>query len=66
MALATLGVTAMVLIFGEVLPKTFAITNPDRWPRAWHRWILVLIRLFSRPSVSVVRALVRGILSLFG
>ncbi len=29
MALATLVMTLLVLIFAEVLPKTYAITNPE-------------------------------------
>ncbi len=64
-ALATLGMTALVLIFGEVLPKTFAITNPEPVASRVAPIIRILIRLFS-PVVSVVRALVRGILWVFG
>ncbi len=64
-ALATLGMTALVLIFGEVLPKTYAITNPEPVASRVAPIIRVLIRLFS-PVVSVVRALVRGILWVFG
>ena len=64
-ALATLGMTLLLLIFGEVLPKTYAITNPERasslvaWP------ISIVVIVFS-PVVTAVRALVRGILYLFG
>ncbi len=29
-AYATLGMTALILVFAEVLPKTYAIRNPDR------------------------------------
>ena len=64
-ALATLVMTALVLIFGEVLPKTFAITNPEPVATRVAPIIRVLILVFS-PVVSVVRALVRGILRLFG
>jgi Mg2+/Co2+ transporter CorB len=64
-ALATLGMTALVLIFGEVLPKTYAITNPESVASRVAPVIAVLIRVFS-PIVSVVRALVRGILWVFG
>jgi len=29
-AMATFGMTFLLLIFGEMLPKTYAITNPER------------------------------------
>ena len=64
-ALATLGVTALVLVFGEVLPKTLAIINPEPFATKVAPVILVLIMLFS-PIVTVVRALVRLILRVFG
>ncbi len=64
-ALATLVMTFLVLIFAEVLPKTYAITNAERaaslvaWP------IGLVITVFS-PIVGFVRLLVRGVLRLFG
>lgn len=64
-AFATLGMTALVLVFGEVLPKTLAITFPEAVASKVAPIIRVLILLFS-PIVSVVRALVRGVLGLFG
>ncbi|NBE08431.1 HlyC/CorC family transporter [Paragemmobacter ruber] len=64
-ALATLGMTVLVLIFGEVLPKTFAITYPEPVATRVAPIIRVLILLFS-PVVSVVRAVVRGLLHLLG
>lgn len=64
-AFATLGMTALVLIFGEVLPKTYAITNPEPVASRVAPIIRVLIVLFS-PVISLVRALVRGILWVFG
>lgn len=64
-ALATLAMTALVLIFGEVLPKTVAITFPEPVATRVAPIIRVLILVFS-PVVSVVRALVRGILRIFG
>jgi Mg2+/Co2+ transporter CorB len=62
-ALATLGMTVLVLIFGEVLPKTFAITYPEAVATRVAPIIRVLIVVFS-PVVSVVRAVVRGLLHL--
>jgi len=64
-ALATLGMTALVLVFGEVLPKTLAISNPEPFALRVAPVIRLLILVFS-PVVSVVRLLVRGLLSIFG
>jgi Mg2+/Co2+ transporter CorB len=64
-ALATFAMTALVLIFGEVMPKTVAITFPEPVATKVAPVIRLLIILFS-PIVTVVRALVRGILRLFG
>ncbi|MEY3305989.1 MAG: hypothetical protein RLZZ413_27, partial [Pseudomonadota bacterium] len=64
-ALATLVMTLLVLIFGEVLPKTYAITNAEVAASRVAPLIRVVILVFS-PVVSVVRALVRLLLRLFG
>jgi len=64
-AFATLGMTALVLVFGEVLPKTLAITFPEAFAARVAPVIRVLIVVFS-PIVSVVRVLVRGMLRLVG
>ncbi|MHA6324070.1 HlyC/CorC family transporter [Roseivivax sp. CAU 1753] len=64
-ALATLIMTLLVLIFAEVLPKTYAITNPEAAASRVSPVIQVVILVFS-PMVSAVRVLVRGILGLFG
>ncbi|MDT8855775.1 HlyC/CorC family transporter [Paracoccaceae bacterium Fryx2] len=64
-ALATLGMTTLVLIFGEVLPKTFAITHAETVASRVAPIIRVLIVLFA-PVITMVRTLVRGILWVFG
>ena len=64
-ALATLVMTILLLIFGEVLPKTYAITNPERASALVAAPIAVVV-IVCAPIVSAVRALVRGILWLFG
>lgn len=64
-ALAAFAMTALVLIFGEVLPKTVAITYPEPFESRVAPAIRVLIALFS-PIVAVVRVLVRALLRLFG
>lgn len=64
-ALATLVMTALVLIFGEVLPKTLAITYPET-VAARVAPVIRFVILFFSPVVAVVRALVRGLLRLMG
>jgi Mg2+/Co2+ transporter CorB len=64
-AMATLVMTALVLIFAEVLPKTYAITNAEKAAARVAPVIRLIIPIFS-PVVNLVRALVRGILFLFG
>ncbi len=64
-ALATLVMTALVLVFAEVLPKTYAITNAER-AAALVAPIIDLVVLVFAPIVTAVRALVRGILSVVG
>lgn len=64
-ALATLIMTVLVLIFAEVLPKTYAITNPERAAGFAARPIALIVTLFS-PIVAAVRVLVRGVLRAFG
>ncbi len=64
-ALATLVMTVLVLVFAEVLPKTYAITNPETASSLVSRPIRLVVIVFS-PVVNAVRMLVRGMLSLFG
>jgi Mg2+/Co2+ transporter CorB len=64
-ALATLVMTLLVLIFAEVLPKTYALTHAEKTAARVSPVIAVVIFLFS-PIVGAVRILVRGVLRLFG
>ncbi|WP_170569750.1 HlyC/CorC family transporter [Ruegeria atlantica] len=64
-ALATLVMTLLVLIFAEVLPKTYAITNSEKAAAAVAPIISIVVTVFS-PIVAAVRLLVRGVLRLFG
>ena len=64
-ALATLVMTLLVLIFAEVLPKTYAITNAETAAARTAPIIVWVIKIFA-PVVTLVRWLVRGVLSLFG
>src|SRR5690606_29197601 len=62
---ATLVMTALVLIFAEVLPKTWAITSPDRFALAVAPLVRVVVTLFS-PVVVAVEVIVRFVLRRFG
>ncbi len=64
-ALATLVMTALVLVFAEVMPKTYAITNPETAATRVSPIIAIVVRVLA-PIVNVVRALVRTFLRFFG
>jgi Mg2+/Co2+ transporter CorB len=64
-AYATLIMTALVVIFAEVLPKTYAIRNPERMARAVVPAAQVLVSMFA-PVTRVVQWMVNGTLGLFG
>ncbi|MCK5575247.1 MAG: HlyC/CorC family transporter [Sphingomonadales bacterium] len=62
---ATLIMTALVVVFAEVLPKTYAIQNPDRMSMMVAPLINVLVIIFA-PITKLIQKLVRGTLHLFG
>ena len=64
-ALATLVMTLLVLVFAEVLPKTYAISTPESAAIKVAPVLRWVVAVFS-PIVSVVRMVVRGVLALFG
>ncbi|MEM1274649.1 MAG: HlyC/CorC family transporter [Pseudomonadota bacterium] len=64
-AAATLVMTALVLIFAEVLPKTYAINDPERAAARASAPIGVIISILA-PIVAIVRVIVRGVLRPFG
>ena len=57
--------TALVLVFSEVMPKTWAITSPEATALRVARPIGLLVALLS-PVVNAVRGFVRLVLRLFG
>ncbi|MFV0409070.1 MAG: HlyC/CorC family transporter [Paracoccus sp. (in: a-proteobacteria)] len=63
--IATMVMTVLVLIFAEVLPKSYAIANPEYLASRVARPMGVVMRVLS-PVVMVVRAIVRAMLRLFG
>lgn len=64
-ALATLVMTVLVLVFAEVLPKTYAITHAEPAAARASRPIGLVITVLS-PLVAVIRLIVRGVLRPFG
>ncbi|MGH1453141.1 MAG: HlyC/CorC family transporter [Paracoccaceae bacterium] len=64
-AFATLVMTILVLVFAEVLPKTYAITNAETAAARVSPVIELVIRVFS-PVVGAVRWFVRLMLRVFG
>ncbi len=62
---ATLVMTALVLIFAEVLPKTYAIAHPERMALAVAPMIRVFVAIFG-PVTRVVQIIVRQVLAFFG
>lgn len=62
---ATLVMTAMVLVFAEVLPKSYAIANPDKTALSVAGIIKLVVSIFA-PFVAVVRFIVRTTLRVFG
>lgn len=64
-AYATAGMTLLILIFGEILPKTYALNHPDRTALALAPALRPVMWALS-PVTHALSALVRGALSLLG
>ncbi|HWU50230.1 MAG TPA: HlyC/CorC family transporter [Asticcacaulis sp.] len=64
-AISTGLMTVLVLVFGEVLPKTLAIMKPDDVARFLSRPVLWAVVSLG-PIITAVQWFVRGTLSLFG
>jgi Mg2+/Co2+ transporter CorB len=62
---ATAVMTALIVVFGEVMPKTIAIAHPDRVSLLIAPLVLFFVTVFG-PIVRTVEILVRGILRLCG
>jgi Mg2+/Co2+ transporter CorB len=62
---ATLVMTLLVVIFSEVLPKTWAISNPDNFALGVAPIIRPVIVIFA-PVTLVIEKLVAAMLRLFG
>jgi len=62
---ATALVTVLLLIFGEVMPKTYAIANPDRLALAVSPILAGFVALLA-PITATVQWIVRGTLAVVG
>ncbi len=62
---ATVVMAALILIFSEILPKTYAITNPEPTAAFFAPVVRVLVWLLA-PVVGLARVIVRLILLAFG
>jgi Mg2+/Co2+ transporter CorB len=64
-AYATLVMTALVLVFAEVLPKTLAISNTDRFATFVAPIVRIVVFVFA-PITAGVQWFIRNLLKLFG
>jgi len=64
-AYATFAMTLLVLVFSEVLPKTYAISHADATALKVATPVTWLVR-FLAPIVVLVQMIVKGVLSIFG
>jgi Mg2+/Co2+ transporter CorB len=64
-AYATIIMTALVVIFAEVMPKTIAINNPERVALVVARPIAGVVALFG-PITLTIEAIVRWVLRMIG
>ncbi|HTO78739.1 MAG TPA: CNNM domain-containing protein, partial [Methylocystis sp.] len=62
---ATILMTAVLLMFAEVLPKTLAINHPDRFSLTVARAVHLFVSIFG-PLLAGVELLVRALLKLAG
>lgn len=65
LAAATVAMTTLIVIFAEVLPKTYAISQPDKLALIVARPISLIVKLLS-PIVLLVQVIVNVVLRVFG
>ena len=63
--LAAVCITAVIFIFSEVLPKTYAINNPERMSLFVAPLVSFLIKV-TYPVTHVTQIIINGVLGLFG
>ena len=62
---ATIALSALFIVFGEVLPKTYALYAPDRTSLAIAPIVAAIVRVMA-PLTAAVEWIVRKVLKLFG
>ncbi|MEN0039922.1 MAG: HlyC/CorC family transporter [Pseudomonadota bacterium] len=62
---ATIGMTILVVIFAEVLPKTWAISNAERFALVVAPLVNIIVVVFG-PITYVISRIVRSVLGTFG
>jgi Mg2+/Co2+ transporter CorB len=62
---ATGVMSVLVVVFAEVLPKTIAVTKPDRTALLLARPVSISVALLG-PILTAIEAFIRGLLRLFG
>ena len=63
--IATGIMTLLILIFAEVLPKTYAITHPNKASLNVARPVSLIVAIFA-PIVATVQVIVNGVLRMVG
>ena len=61
---STCIMTALILIFGEVIPKTIAINKAEKFSLLFAPTIRVLVKILS-PIIYLINFLIKGILRIF-
>ncbi|MBC8338237.1 MAG: HlyC/CorC family transporter [Alphaproteobacteria bacterium] len=64
-AYATIVMTLLILVFSEILPKTYAIKNANQMALAVAPTIRALV-WFLTPFTTTINSVVRGLLKMFG
>ncbi|MBC7788132.1 MAG: HlyC/CorC family transporter [Methylophilaceae bacterium] len=64
LAVSTLAISFMILVFGEISPKVIAAANPEKWAMMTSYMLYPLLKIFY-PIVWVVNLLVTAFLRLF-
>lgn len=61
----TFIMTVMVLVFAEVMPKTYAINNPEQVALKVAPAFVILVKLFS-PITAAIQLIINGLLRVLG
>ena len=61
---STLIMTAIIVIFGEVLPKTYALNRPTKTALSISHFLLILLKIFS-PIIKIINFFINILLKNF-